>query len=138
MTGRTRGTRDNSTNHTSHFVHTRRIPKVTVYSIFGLYFVKAALVGAYQSTAQVPRNILVFLFAEFDKHFVFKTVFEKRVVKFFYKLCNTSGTFTQSRISAYQSTARLLRNILIFLFAKFGKKFAFKTVFKRGRAEFGW
>jgi hypothetical protein len=110
---------------------TRGIPKVTVYSIFGSYFVKTALVGAYQSTAQVPRNILVFFFAGFDKHFVFETVFEKRVVKIFYKLCNTSGTFTQSRISAYQSTARLLRNILILLFAKFGKKFASETVFEK-------
>ena len=52
-----------------HFVYTRDIPKVTVCSIFGLYFVNVALIGVYQSTARLLRNMLALSFVGFDEQF---------------------------------------------------------------------
>jgi len=74
------------------------------------------------------------LFAKFGKKNAFKTHFEKRVENrrsSSAKQVLTLKTFTQSWISVHQSTARLLRNILMFSFAKFDKKFASEIVFEK-------
>ena len=48
--------------------------------IFSSHIVNATLIGVYQSTARLLRNILIFLFVKFDKKIASKTIFEKWVV----------------------------------------------------------